>query len=213
MKAPPSAASEGLASCHICGKVSPVDSGTCPRCHGPLHLRKPDSLQRTWAFLISAAVLYLPANLMPIMTISQIGGAENDTILHGVITFWEMKAYPVAIVVFTASVLIPILKVAALIWLCLAARGHTAASPKALSRIYHLTELLGRWSMVDVFVVSILVCLVRMGTLLTITPGPAAVCFSGVVILTMFAAMSFDPRLIWDHHRPQEGSRGAHSRE
>lgn len=205
MEAPLSAASQGLASCHICRKVSPVDAGTCPRCHAELHLRKPDSIQRTWAFLIAAAVLYLPANLMPIMTVSQLGGgAQNNTILSGVLTFWQMKAYPVAIVIFTASVLIPILKVVSLIWLCLAAQGRTGASPKALSRIYHVTELLGRWSMVDVFVVAILACLVRMGTLMNITPGPAALCFSGVVILTMFAAISFDPRLIWDRHRTPE---------
>lgn len=202
----PSAASEGFASCHVCGKVSPVAEGHCPRCHAKLHLRKPHSLQRTWAFLIAAAALYFPANLMPIMTVSKVGGTETNTILSGVVAFWEMKAYPVAIVIFTASVMIPILKVAALVWLCFAAQGRTVCSPKALSRVYHITELLGRWSMVDIFVVSILVCLVRMGTLMSIVSGPAALCFCGVVILTMFAAMSFDPRLIWDRHRLGEGT-------
>ena len=202
----PTAMSKGLASCHICGKVSPVEEGHCPRCESPLHLRKPNSLSRTWALLISAGILYIPANLMPIMTVSGIQGTESNTILSGVITFWQMKAYPIAIVIFTASVLIPILKVAALVWLCFAATGKASASPKSLSRLYHVTELLGRWSMVDVFVVAILVCLVRMGALMTITPGPAAVSFSGVVILTMFAAMSFDPRLIWDRHRKDQQS-------
>lgn len=199
-----SAASEGLASCHVCGKVSPLDAGHCPRCHAVLHLRKPESLQRTWALLLGAAVLYVPANLMPIMTVNKFGSREPNTILSGVATFWEMEAYPVAIVIFTASILIPILKVAALVWLCLAAQGRTEAPPSALSRIYHITEVVGRWSMVDVFVVSILACLVRMGNIMNIIPGPAALSFAGVVILTMFAAMSFDPRLIWDRHRPRE---------
>lgn len=201
-QAPPAAAAQGLAGCHVCGKVSALaEASRCPRCGSALHLRKPRSLERTWALLISAALLYIPANLLPIMNVSGIQGAQSSTILSGVVTFWQMKAYPVATVIFVASVLIPILKVAALVWLCLAAQGRTSASPKALSRIYHITELLGRWSMVDVFVVAVLVCLVRLGALMTITPGPAAASFSGVVILTMFAAMSFDPRLIWDRHR------------
>ncbi|TLD72397.1 paraquat-inducible membrane protein A [Phragmitibacter flavus] len=197
---PISAASQGLASCHVCGKVSPVTVGHCPRCDTPLHLRKPQSLERTWAFLIAAVILYIPANTMPIMTVQGIGGAEKNTILSGVVRFWEMKSYPVAIVIFTASVLIPLLKVIALVWLCLAARGRSQTAPRSLSRLYHITELLGRWSMVDVFVVAILVCLVQLGAIMTITPGPAALCFSAVVILTMFSAMSFDPRLIWDRH-------------
>ncbi|MES2707908.1 MAG: paraquat-inducible protein A [Verrucomicrobiota bacterium] len=214
---PPTAASQGLASCHTCGKVSAVKPdgppAPCPRCGTRLHLRKPQSLQRTWALLISAALLYIPANLLPIMTVSGIKGTQSNTILSGVITFWQMRAYPVAIIIFTASVLIPLLKVAALVWLCLAAQGRTGSSPGALSRVYHITELLGRWSMVDVFVVAVLVCLVRLGALMTITPGPAAVSFSGVVILTMFAAMSFDPRLIWDRHRLAMTEAAADSRD
>lgn len=208
---PPTAASQGLASCHTCGKVTELPDSTesgasavgirCPRCQTPLHFRKPRSLERTWALLMAAALLYIPANLLPIMEVKSIKGAQSSTILSGVITFWHMKAYPVAVIIFTASVLIPLLKVAALVWLCLAAQGRAGASPKALSRVYHITELLGRWSMVDVFVVAVLICLVRLGALMTITPGPAAAAFSGVVILTMFAAMTFDPRLIWDRHR------------
>lgn len=197
----PSAASLGYASCTLCSKVSPVALEICPRCGEPLHLRKPRSIQRTWAFLLAAAVLYLPANLLPIMIVQGLGGEETSTILSGVITFWQMKAYPVALVIFTASVLIPILKIAALAWLCLAAQGRVQASPRSLTLLYYITELLGRWSMVDVFVVAILICLVQMGALMTITPGPAALSFTGVVVLTMFAAHSFDPRLIWDRTR------------
>jgi paraquat-inducible protein A len=212
MEDAPSAAEEGFASCDLCGKVSHVAEDHCPRCHSPLHVRKPYSLQRTWALLAAAGCLYIPANFLPIMTVEKWGGSEDNTILSGVVTFWQMEAYPVAIVIFTASVLIPILKVAALVWLCLAAQGRTEASPKALTRIYHIIEMLGRWSMVDVFVVSILACLVRLGNVLNIVVGPAALSFAGVVILTMFAASSFDPRLIWDRHRLY-GKEGAHAHE
>jgi paraquat-inducible protein A len=195
-----SAASEGLASCHMCGKVSPVTEGHCPRCHSALHLRKPYSLQRTWSFLIAAIVFYFPANLLPMMNINGLGGNSSDTIMSGVINFWRKGDIIVAVIIFTASIMIPILKMIALVWLCLAAGGITSASPKALSRLYHITELVGRWSMVDVFVVSVLVCLVQLGVISTVTPGPAILSFASVVVLTMFAAMSFDPRLLWDRY-------------
>lgn len=200
---PPSgfAAEQGLASCHTCGRLSPVTEAHCPRCDTPLHLRKPHSLSRTWALLLASVMFYIPAMSLPVMRVSGIGGAEDSTILSGVITFWNMGSYPVAIIIFTASVLIPILKILALGWLCLAAGGQLGGSSKALATTYHITELVGRWSMVDVFVVAILACLVRLGSVMTITPGPAALSFAGVVILTMFSAMSFDPRLLWDQRR------------
>ncbi len=195
------AADRGLASCHCCGKLSPVELGRCPRCATPLHLRKPHSLTRTWALLVAAAVFYIPAMSLPVMRISGIGGGEESTILSGVVTFWQTGSYPVAIIIFTASVLIPILKVIALVWLCLAASGRASGSSRSLALTYHITELVGRWSMVDVFVVAILACLVQLGSVMTITPGPAALSFAAVVILTMFSAMSFDPRLLWDQRR------------
>lgn len=195
------AAEQGLATCHTCGRLSPVSHGHCPRCDSPLHLRKPQSLARTWALLIAAILFYIPAMSLPVMRVSGFGGGEDSTILSGVVTFWEMKSYPVAIIIFTASVLIPILKILALGWLCLAAGGQLGGSSRALTLTYHITELVGRWSMVDVFVVAILACLVRLGSLMTITPGPAALSFAAVVILTMFSAMSFDPRLLWDQRR------------
>lgn len=195
-----SAAAQGLASCHLCGKVSPVALGHCPRCHGALHLRKPRSLERTWSFLLASIALYFPANLLPIMTVGGLGGNSSDTIMSGVINFWTEGDFLVAIIIFTASILIPILKMLALVWLCLAASGRPHASPKNLARLYHLTELVGRWSMVDVFVVAILVALVQVGALSSVLPGPAILSFAAVVVLTMFAAMSFDPRLLWDRH-------------
>ena len=201
------AADHGLASCHTCGKVTPVNEHHCSRCHSHLHLRKPNSLARTWAFLAAAIAFYVPAMALPVMNVSGLGTAAaggssgGSTILSGVITFWNMGSYPVAIIIFTASVLIPLLKVVALIWLCLAASGKLSGHPRSLAITYHITELLGRWSMVDVFVVAILACLVRLGAIMTITPGPAALAFAFVVILTMISAMSFDPRLLWDQKR------------
>ena len=121
-----------------------------------------------------------------------------STILEGMVEFWRRQAYPIAIVIFVASILIPLVKIVALVWLCAAATGRVHPSPRLLGRIYWFTELLGRWSMVDIFVVSILVALVQFGSYMRVTPGPGALAFAGVVVLTMFAAMSFDPRLLWD---------------
>ncbi|RYD23906.1 MAG: paraquat-inducible membrane protein A [Verrucomicrobiaceae bacterium] len=194
----PRAIHHGLAGCHTCGKVSPVELGHCPRCGSHLHLRKPESIQRTVALMMAAAALYIPANLLPIMTVVELGVVTPNTIVSGMITFWEQGAYPIALVIFTASILIPLLKIVALTWLCLAASGKLHPSPGMLAKIYWFTELLGRWSMVDIFVVGILVALVQLGNYMTITAGPGALAFAGVVVLTMFAAMSFDPRLLWD---------------
>ena len=187
-----------MAGCHTCGKVAPVTLGRCPRCGSKLHLRKPDSIQRTLALMLSAAALYIPANLLPVMTVTELGDVSATTIVGGMISFWKSGAYPIAIVIFSASILIPLLKIVALTWLCLAATGKLRPSPGMLGKIYWFTELLGRWSMVDIFVVGILVALVQLGNYMTITPGPGALAFAGVVVLTMFAAMSFEPRLLWD---------------
>ncbi len=195
---PPRGSQLGLAGCHACGKVSPESEGKCPRCGTALHMRKPNSIQRTVALLIAAAALYVPANLLPIMIVLEFGGTSAKTIVAGMMEFWESGAYPIAIVIFTASILIPLLKIVSLIWLCAAACGKVNPSPKILGRVYWLTELLGRWSMVDIFVVSILVAMVQLGAYMRVLPGPGAVAFGGVVVLTMFAAMSFDPRLLWD---------------
>lgn len=199
MSAPlPRATAQGLAGCHTCGKVSPVALGTCPRCGSRLHLRKPESITRTVALMLAAAALYIPANVLPMMRMVELGVATDNTIIGGIIYFWKGGAYPIALVILTASIIIPLLKIVALSWLCLAASGKVHPSPAVLGRIYWLTELFGRWSMVDIFVVGILVALVQLGNYMTVTPGPGALAFAGVVVLTMFAAMSFDPRLLWD---------------
>lgn len=194
---PASAAARGLARCHSCGRVSEVVVERCPTCQATLHLRKPASLERTIALTFAAGLLYLPANLLPVLQVqSSIQGTQESTILSGVLQFWEHGDYPVAIIIFTASVLIPILKVLALGVLCLARK--TGRSPQTKIRLYRWTELVGRWSMVDVFVVAVLVGVVQLGAVMQINPGSGAFAFAGVVVLTMLAAHSFDPRLIWD---------------
>ncbi len=191
-----SAGARGLAVCEVCGRASPVAQLRCSRCHSPLHLRGNHSLQRTWAFTIGALLLYLPANLLPILRVESFAGAQQNTIISGVIQFWQQEDYPVAIIIFVASVVIPVLKIIAIVALCLAARS--GRGPRGMTRLYRVTEFVGRWSMVDVFVVAILVGVVQLGSTISIHPGPGAVSFAAVVVLTMFAAISFDPRLIWD---------------
>jgi len=199
-----SAAAQGLASCHVCYKLAPASSGDCPRCGAALHLRIRDSLQKSFALLVTATILYIPANLLPIMITAQLGTEIESTILGGVILLWEMESYPVASVIFIASVMVPVGKMLALYWLCWSvARGHES-SRQQRTRLYRWTEFIGRWSMVDVFVVTILVALIHLGGVMMITPGTASIAFGGVVIVTMLAAESFDPRLIWDQLREGE---------
>jgi paraquat-inducible protein A len=194
---PASAAARGLARCQSCGKVTPIEAGHCPRCHAPLHLRKANSLQRTVALTLGAVMLYLPANLLPVLRVqSSLKGGQENTILNGVVQFWQNGDYLVALIIFLASVMIPILKVLAIVVLCLSA--YSGRWPRAMTRLYRVTDYIGRWSMVDVFVVAILVGVVQLGGVMTINAGEGAVAFAGVVLLTMLAAHSFDPRLIWD---------------
>jgi paraquat-inducible protein A len=195
---PDSAGAQGLASCHVCYKLAPAALHECPRCGASLHLRVPDSIQRTLALLVTAVLLYIPANVLPIMTTDQLGRSVDSTIIGGVILLIDMGSYPVAAVIFIASVLVPVGKFCSMFWLCWSVIRHHRSSRRQRTVLYRVTEFVGRWSMTDVFVVTILVALIQMGGLLRITPGAAAVAFGGVVIVTMLAAESFDPRLIWD---------------
>ena len=194
--APRSAAARGLALCETCALVSPVTEGHCPRCGSRLHLRLSNSLQKTWALTIAATFLYFPANLLPILRVDSVTGDSASTIVGGVVQFWQQADYPVAIIIFTASVMIPVIKIFSIVVLCFAARS--GKRPRRMTKLYRVTEFIGRWSMVDVFVVAILVAVVQLGSTISIHPGAAALSFAGVVVLTMLAAMSFDPRLIWD---------------
>lgn len=192
------AASRHLASCHLCLKLADASLHRCPRCGEALHLRKSNSLQRTLALLITAAVLYIPANILPIMITDQLGSATPSTILGGVVLLIDMGSIPIAAVIFIASVMVPLGKLIALFYLCWSVSRGRPINPRQRTVMYRVTELIGKWSMVDVFVVSILVALVHLTGLLVILPGSAAVAFAGVVLVTIVAAESFDPRIIWD---------------
>lgn len=203
MSAGATALSIGCASCHACGLLARLPHGhghhaRCPRCGEPLHARKPNSLERTWAFLIAAAVCYVPANLFPVMTVTTLGKPQSDTILSGVIYLLHHGMWPLAVVVFVASVFVPLLKLAMLLFLLVSVHRGSPWRPVERTRMYRITELVGRWSMVDIYVVTILVALVKLGNLATIEARAGAVFFGAVVVLTMLAAESFDPRIVWD---------------
>ena len=171
---------------------------TCPRCGARLHRRKPKSIHRTWALVIAAFVFYIPANVLPITTVISFGKGQSDTIMSGVIYFIHSGMWPIALVIFVASVFVPLLKLLILTFLLITVQRKSRWRKKDRTRLYRITEVIGRWSMVDIFVVTILVALVNLGALASIHARPGAVFFCAVVIITMFAAMSFDPRLIWD---------------
>ena len=200
------AAGRHLAVCHVCCRLAPADEHYCPRCGTPLHLRKPRSLQRTLALLLTASILYIPANVYPIMITDQLGTAtEESTILGGVILLIELGSAPIAAVIFIASVMVPLGKLIALFYLVWSVGRGDLARQRQRTAMYRVTEFIGKWSMVDIFVVAILVSLVHITGVLVIRPGIAAVSFAGVVIVTMLAAESFDPRLIWDRLEREHG--------
>jgi paraquat-inducible protein A len=196
------AARLGLRACHVCMLVSQVERKrehvSCPRCGAALHVRKPDSIARTWAFLLAAIVLYIPANLLTMTSAHTLFGDQNDTIMSGVVYLWTAGSWPLAVIVFVASIMVPMLKIMALIFLLVSVKMRSVWQPVQRTRLYRLIELVGRWSMLDIFVIAFLVALVQLRALATIKAGPAAACFGAVVVLTMCATLSFDPRLIWD---------------
>jgi paraquat-inducible protein A len=193
-----------LVSCHACDQLAlmvPVPARAaahCPRCGSELHRRKPNSIARTWALVVAATILYVPANLLPVMTVIHFGQGEPNTILSGVKELIQAGMWPVALLVFFASITVPVLKLIGLTFLLITTQRRSRWRLRDRSVIYRIIEQVGRWSMVDIFMISILVALVNLGALATIEPGVGAICFAAVVIITMFASASFDPRLIWD---------------
>jgi paraquat-inducible protein A len=170
-----------------------------------LHERIPRSLSRSWAFLVAAVLLYVPANLLPIMHLTTLGSTQSDTILSGVVFLLLHDMWPLALIVFVASIVVPVLKIAILAYLLLSVQLKSAWRPLDRARLYRFTEFVGRWSMVDVFVVTVLVALVHLGQLANVAAGAGAIFFAAVVILTMLSAAAFDPRLIWDNVERQGG--------
>ena len=188
-----------LIGCDTCHNVLHARAGTrCPRCFSRLRVRKPYSLGRTWALGGAAAALYIPANVYPILTLIRFGRGAPSTIIGGVIELAQASMWPLAILVLTASILVPLFKLVALSTLLIMTGERSATRLRDRTRLYRFIDSIGRWSMIDVFMLTILVALVRMGFIATVLPGIGAIAFATVVILTMFAAASFDPRVMWD---------------
>ncbi len=190
----------GMLSCQRCHLLCRQAPGAiaCPRCGSLLHSRKPNSIARTWALVVAALILYIPANILPITHTAALGSVQSDTIMSGVIYFIQSGSWPIALIIFIASVFVPLLKLVILISLLLSIQCRSQKRPLDRTRLYRLIETIGRWSMLDIFVVTILVALVHLGSLADITAGPGALYFGAVVVVTMFAAETFDARLIWD---------------
>jgi len=203
-----SAAQAGLASCETCGLLSrpaqPAQPGYCPRCGAELLWRRHNSIQYAWAFLIAAAICYIPANLLPVLHTNTVVGSDSDTIMSGVIFLYTSGSWPLALVVLIASVMIPLGKLIALAYLLITVQRGSVTSNPDRARLYRMVEIIGRWSMLDVFVDTFTVALVQLQPLMSVEPGFGVVFFMAVVVLTVIAVQSFDPRLIWDAGRQWE---------
>lgn len=187
-----------LSLCHICGHACPDDAHCCPRCDSAVHRRKPNSLVRTWAFLIAGLIFYIPANTLPVMYTTLLGNSSENTIMSGVIEFVHSGSWDIALLIFIASVVVPCVKFAVLGMLLITCQRRSRWAMVERTRLYRFIELIGYWSMLDVLVVALVASLVQFRELSTIEPRIGILFFGLVVVMTMFAAMSFDPRLIWD---------------
>jgi paraquat-inducible protein A len=192
----------GLQNCEVCGLLSRpaagAEEGRCPRCGEELVFRKRASFERTWAFLIAAALCYIPANVLPVLTTTTATGTDSDTIMQGVVLLWSPTGWPLSIIVLVASIMIPSAKILALAYLLISTQSGSIKNNRQRIRLYRMVEFIGRWSMVDVFVDTFTAALIQLQPLMSVEPGPGLVFFAGVVVLTMLAVESFDPRLIFD---------------
>jgi len=197
---PPDATGSNLILCEKCKLVGPMwgAHSPCPRCGARRHIRKPESLTRAWALVLTALVLYIPANVFPVMTVISFGRGEPDTIMSGVKALFLAGMWPLALLVFFASITVPVLKIAGLVLLLVTTHARSRWRLRDRTLFFRVIESVGRWSMIDVFMISILVGLVQLGSLATIEAGVGVIAFGAVVIVTMFAAEAFDPRLMWD---------------
>jgi paraquat-inducible protein A len=200
----------GLQSCETCGLLSRPATGEvegrCPRCDEKLSFRKHDSLQRTWAYVVAAAVCYIPANVLPVLTTTTAAGAASDTILQGVVLLWSPTGWPLSLIVLVASIMIPSAKILALVYLLITVQRGSVKNNTQRVRLYRMIDFIGRWSMVDVFVDTFTAALIQLQPLMSVEPAPGLFFFAAVVVFTMLAVESFDPRLIWDSATPQEAS-------
>ena len=198
--------------CQVCSLLNRgadgIEHAACARCGAHLAVRRPDSIQRAWAFLTAAAILYIPANALPIMHSGSLYGQQSDTIWSGIVWLWQTGSWVLALIVFVASMVVPIAKIASLAVLLIAAQRRSTWNPQRRAMLFRLTHWIGRWSMVDIYVGATLVALVQFKAFASIEPGPGAIAFGAVVVLTMLATQSFDPRLTWD---PLDRAQAAHA--
>ncbi|MEE9395846.1 MAG: paraquat-inducible protein A [Methylococcales bacterium] len=204
---PQNAMQAGLVQCGICHKlVKDIPQyrnivQCCPRCGTRLYSRIPNTLSYTWAYLIASAILFIPANLLPIMEVKMLGKGGTDTILSGVVHLADAGMLPLAFIVFTASIIVPLTKILALFVLLTSIHFDWEISSLLRTKIYRAILFIGRWSMLDIFVITLMVALINVGQIAIVVPGPAASAFAAVVILTMLAVMSFDTRILWDREK------------
>ncbi|MFF7706649.1 paraquat-inducible protein A [Pseudomonas sp. NPDC007930] len=194
----PFARDHALVLCHTCAKACAAEAERCPRCDSPLHARKPQALSRTWALLIAALIFYIPANTLPVMRTQMFGSSAENTIMSGVIEFWKGGSWDIALLIFFASIVVPCLKFFALGLLLVTCQARSTWAMPQRAKLFRFIELIGYWSMLDVLVVALVAALVQFRSLSTVDPLPGILFFGLVVVLTMLAAMSFEPRLIWD---------------
>jgi paraquat-inducible protein A len=197
-----SALAAGLWRCSGCAAVCDPPAGAvrarCPRCNAVVTPRKPDSVARSWAWLLAATALYLPANLLPVTTTASFAGAQSDTIFSGIVYLWAAGSWALALIVFVASIVVPVSKLLVLSWLLISVQRRDPRRLRLRLQAYRVLELVGRWSMLDIFVVAMLAALVQVESLAQLRPGPGAMAFGAVVVLTMLATHGFDPRLLFD---------------
>ncbi|MTW22110.1 paraquat-inducible protein A [Allochromatium palmeri] len=202
------AAQAGLIGCEHCGLLvqpaSTAEPGHCPRCGSELESRRRRSIERTWALVIAATICYIPANLLPVLGTTTLGSTEYDTIMGGVIFLYTSGSWPLALIVLIASVMVPLGKLVALSYLLISVQRRSPGGNRERTRLYRMVEFIGRWSMLDVFVDTFTVALVQLDPLMSVRPGAGVMFFAAVVVLTMIAAATFDPRLIWDAGAEQE---------
>jgi paraquat-inducible protein A len=201
---------KNIKACHVCHQLCIGD--VCTRCHSKAYVRHPHSVQKAAAWLVTSIVCYIPANVLPIMHTISLGDATPSTLIGGVLTLWQSGSYPIAAIIFLASVVVPLAKALVLSFLCIMVTQPANRHTKGYTRIYQLTEFIGKWSMIDVFVVAILVALVQLGNLMSVTPGLGIVFFTAMVICQMMAAHAFDPRLLWDSPK-NNNAENAHDRK
>lgn len=187
---------KNIRACHVCHQLS--EHEYCPRCHSKAHVRNPNSIQKAFAWLLTSVACYIPANIFPIMYTTSLGDQSPSTLIGGVFVLWQADSYPIAIIIFLASVVVPLAKALILIFLCIIVKQPANSQSIRYTKVYQLTEFIGKWSMIDVFVVAILVALVQLGNLMSVSPGLGTVFFTAMVLSQMMAAHAFDPRLLWD---------------